>query len=276
MTPVAHADAWFHPGTTHLVCEDYATVSPPGASAVAAIVCDGCSGSADTDVGARVLAWAALAALAEGRLVDPGTAALQASVAARTLALPDDALDATLLAALVTPQGVRVVAAGDGVIGARHRDGRCELWQLEHPDGAPPYPSYVLDPDRRRDYLVTFGDTLVVRHRAPDGTWSTSTAEGGQLCLTLDPTEVDLVLLGSDGLAAFCGPDLSADDEGPGTTAIAVETIVGELLGVTHTAGRFAARRGRRLLHRTCPRNGWRPLDDVGIAAIALPDQSSP
>lgn len=276
MTPVAHADAWFHPGTTHLVCEDYATVSPPGASAVAAIVCDGCSGSADTDVGARVLAWAALAALADGRLVDPGTAAFQASVAARTLALPDDALDATLLAALVTPQGVRVVAAGDGVIGARHRDGRYELWQLEHPDGAPPYPSYVLDPDRRRDYLVTFGDTLVVRHRALDGTWSTSTAEGGQLCLTLDPVQIDLVLLGSDGLSAFCGPDVSADDEGLGTTAVAVETIVGELLGVTHTAGRFAARRGRRLLHRTCPRNGWRPLDDVGIAAIALPDESTP
>lgn len=268
MTPLPHADAWFHPGTTHLVCEDYAAVSPAGSSAVAAIVCDGCSGSADTDVGARVLAWAALAALADGRLVDPGTAAFQASVAARTLALPDDALDATLLAALVTPQGVRVVAAGDGVIGARHRDGRYELWQLEHPEGAPPYPSYVLDPDRRRDYLLTFGDTLVVRHRAPDGTWSTSTADGGQLGLTFDPAQVDLVLLGSDGLSAFCGPDVSAD-------AIAVETIVGELLGVTHTAGRFAARRGRRLINRTCERNGWRPLDDVGIAAIALPDVSA-
>ena len=269
----AHADAWFHPGTTHLVCEDYAAVSPAGSDSVAAIVCDGCSGSADTDVGARVLAWAALAALADGRLVDPGTAAWQASVAARTLALPDDALDATLLAALVTDDGVRVVAAGDGVIAARHRDGRFEVWQLEHPDGAPPYPSYVLDPDRRRDYLVTFGDTLVVRHRARDGAWSTSTAAGGQLCLTLDPAQVDLVMLGSDGLSAFTGPEASADEgDALGSTAVAVEAIVQELLAVTHTAGRFAARRGRRLLNRTCPRNGWRPLDDVGIAAIALAD----
>ena len=134
----------------------------------------------------------------------------------------------------------------------------------------------MLDPERRRDYLVTFGDTLVVRHRAPDGTWSTSTAEGGQLGLTLDPAQVDLVLLGSDGLSAFCGPETSADHEELGCTAIAVETIVGELLGVTHTVGRFAARRGRRLIHRTCERNGWRPLDDVGIAAIALPDEGTP
>jgi len=266
----AHADAWFHPGTTHLVCEDYAAVSPAGSPWTAAIVCDGCSGSADTDVGARVLARAALAALVDGRFVDPSTAAWQASVAARTLALPDDALDATLLAALVTPQGVRVVAAGDGVIAARHRDGRFELWQLEHPDGAPPYPSYVLDADRHRDYLSTFGDTLIARHRRVDGEWSTSTAPGGQLTLTLDPTEVDLVLLGSDGLSAFAGPEPVRSESGPMSTSIAVETIVGELLAVRHTAGRFAARRGRRLVRRTCPRRGWRPLDDVGIAAIAL------
>ena len=54
-----NADAFFSIGKTHMVCEDYARAGTQQNGLPYALVCDGCSSSPDTDIGARLLGMAA-------------------------------------------------------------------------------------------------------------------------------------------------------------------------------------------------------------------------
>lgn len=256
----AHADAWYTTGSAHVVGQDYALATVGGEAGTSAVVCDGCSGSADTDIGARLIARATLPALARPGPVDPAAVVWRASVAAAALGLPTTALDATLLTARLHATSVEILVSGDGVVAGRHRNGGVHVWVVEHPQGAPRYASYALDEGRARQHAEVFGADGHVCHHAPDGSQQRRVVHDGVHRLSLDRDEYELVLLGSDGLTAFVDA----------STPVPVGNIVDALLAIPKTRGRFVARRGRRFIHKTCPARGWRPLDDVGIAAIAL------
>jgi len=271
------ADAWYTTGASHVICEDYAVATTVTPDCTVAVVCDGCSSSADTDIGARLVARAAVAHMARALpgtgvhaagFVDAAAVLRRAAAAARPLGLPTEALDTTLLAMRVVPNAVDIAVFGDGVVAARRRDGRVEIWVVEHPKGAPPYPSYALEPQRHARYLARFGADFTVRHRGPDNVWTTQTRTTPPRW-TLDPSAFDLVLLGSDGLTAFVG-DAPADETSMEVLApVRVDAVVGALMAVPHLQGRFVARRGRRFM-KTAARRGWRGLDDIGLAAIAI------
>ena len=276
MTARFHADAWYTTGDGHIVGQDYAIAHDgPGPQAIA-IVSDGCSSSPDTDVGARLLARAALATGSERHSPCGSAAIWRAAAASEPLGLPAHALDATLLVAHAHDETIEISVRGDGVLAARRRDGTVEIWVVTHPQGAPYYPSYALDPARHREYLKVYGDCVKIEHRARDGRWHTESSRGEGRRFTLERAAYDLVLLASDGVLSFVGPPCSEDthhherQRDTDAAPVAVGCIIAGLLGVPRLHGRFLARRARRFVGKTCTARGWRPLDDVGIAAIAI------
>lgn len=253
-----HTDAWFAIGDTHVVCEDFALAGRSPAGQGFAIVCDGCSSSPQTDVGARLLATAARTRLMRDELPE-GEVIERAAQASALLQLPPRALDATLLVALTDEYRCRVRVFGDGVIAAWRRDGTLQVHRFEHPEGAPPYLSYRLDPDRQAQWARVCSPVLV-EHRLGLEPCTIEHAQPPLLCFARE--QFTGVLLGSDGLDAFVHVDEGIAHPVPS------DEVLGRLARVAHPRGRFLARRGRRFLRRECPRAGWHPTDDVSVAAI--------
>ncbi|MFY0539924.1 protein phosphatase 2C domain-containing protein [Nannocystis pusilla] len=144
----AHADAFFTTGLTHDICEDYSRAGFRGDGTPYVVVCDGCSSSAHTDVGARLLA-AAVAGQATSEF-EVLHVLLEAAGAAAQVRVPAECLDTTLLLGFwdeahqadgSTSRCVRVVMWGDGAVAARKRNGEMALHTVEHPDGAPRTPA---------------------------------------------------------------------------------------------------------------------------------------
>lgn len=248
-----NTDAFFAIGATHVVCQDYATA---GEGFV--VLSDGCSSSAHTDFGARLLCRTAVLHGLDG-------AVAAAAPLLECLGLPTEALDATLLFARAEEGGVRVFVAGDGVVVARRRDGgEHYVFVSSFPSGAPFYLSYKLSPSRTARYLTEFGGEQVVgnsalriaeRHTAPPIVEVWLAAE-----------EYDLVLLMSDGALSFRRPAV-----GGGSTAVPLDEVIAGMLALKGMAGQFMTRRAKRFLRDTTAL-GWYHDDDFSVAALHIGD----
>src|SRR5690606_17939856 len=116
------------------------------------IVSDGCSSSKDTDIGARILARAALECIyksTHGIKVFSEAIMAKAETQCLSLGLEREALDATLLVAVQWEKNVDVFMMGDGLISLEIGD-HTELIRAEYPMNMPYYPSYLID-DRNRN-----------------------------------------------------------------------------------------------------------------------------
>jgi hypothetical protein len=253
------ADAWFSRGHSHRVCEDYALARAREADA-RAVLCDGCSGSPDTDVGARLLARAALAEHLH-----------QLPTQAQALGLPVESLDATLAVIDADQAQIRVSLHGDGVLAVRRVDGAIALWVVDYPANAPAYPAHQIEPARLEQWRAAFGDARVVHHTAFDGATDAVDRPGAEaLQWTFDwvADDLDLVAVFSDGALAFDAPEPAETSRS--RRPVPAAEVVRALMQVPHPqTPRFAERRTRRFLSRTCAHRGWRPIDDLAVAMIA-------
>lgn len=255
-------DAHFERGRTHAVCQDYA-LAGRGARGAWALVCDGCSSSPDTDVGARLLAHAAAAILRDGRL--PGSLACVriANAAATQLGLDAACIDATVVAALELEDRIVVVIRGDGYVAARRRDGTVRIAARRCRDECPDYPSVVGDPQRRACWLALDEPRAwILRNDRLD---AMSPTRGHAWVGWFDKRTHDRLLVATDGLATLRAPgDLGTID------ATRVATRV---LDVPSTTGCFVRRRLARLGRADGPFAGALPDDDIAVAALAWDDR---
>jgi len=244
-----HVDAHFARGRTHAVCQDYTAVGPG-----VAVVCDGCSGAPHSDVGARLLAHAALTADPEAWA--DGSWLAQPDAARRGLGLPQACLDATCIVARAHADAITVTMLGDGVVAARAHDGTLVVIEVSFPECAPPYPTYALDPVRLAAYADAGLGTPVIQASAgaPE-----PTRAHGALCWCFPAAQWACVLIGSDGLSAFRHEDQSA----PPTSA-----VVDTLFRYPSPHGAFVTRRLRKYLSKQAPAAGLTPEDDVAVAAL--------
>lgn len=222
-------------GTTHTVCQDYAR-----ASEHLALLSDGCSGSPDTDIGARLLVTAALQeSVIDDELPRRVAGRARQWALAQGLEVPERSpgcLDATLLLAWRRGDHLHALVSGDGAVALRHRSGRIVLHQVDH-GTAPPYPIYHHQPERRACLATPLAPTM----------------------FSVPVDEVDLLAVLSDGVFTFTGPS------GP----VPAEEIAAELLAVRAPIGDFFSRRLRRFSRKTCRARGWSHADDLAIAGVA-------
>jgi hypothetical protein len=262
-----NSDVYFAMGQTHRVCQDYATVCADGHVALA----DGCSTSKHTDIGARLLCR-----LASTR--GPGEAVREAHAHLSAFRLPTSCLDATILTAGPTKDGLDIEAfmTGDGIIVGRKRGGGYTLFLSEFPSGAPRYASYDLDPARRTQYLVEFGGVHRVT-RIDDGITvavdehEIEDADVSPFTTSFAVLDYDVVLLLSDGAMSFHRPGATSDLR----EHVPCTEIVKEMLNIKSFVGDFIVRRCR-FFFKEAAKRGWVHDDDFSVAAIYIGDVQPP
>lgn len=216
-----HTDSFFQQGVTHDVCEDYASHGP-----YHAVVSDGCSNGGGprlhTDWGARILCKSVEAVYPMLRLDgDPGFNQSvffgQVGEKAREffdIGWPDlspGCLTATLALAYQCGDVVRTLLMGDGVVGARRRDGTWLVKVHEAASGACFYLKYLMYREPAK-YFEQFG--AAYRTTTYDGPLRDEAATRTMVEFELDRTrpwfadtfpadEFDFVFVGSDGLTSF-------------------------------------------------------------------------
>jgi len=282
------ADHAFTIGHSHKVCEDYARsgVTPPysGCSTAYAFVSDGCSGSKDTDVGARILVSGVEQSLFAGRRVkatDDICAIIYSCVPVqRLLGLDEACLDATLLGVYVDTR-INVFGMGDGVIAFKMHSGDLVAFDILSPSGFPLYPSYFLnrsrligvqeemrqDPERgwRVDYIREKGDTIEREERC---FWSRgldlfvqSYSRGDEDPSCVDDDDfIETVAVFSDGVGSFVDENRQS---------VSQLDVVRELMAFKGYKGEFVKRRLQGFL-RACAKRGWKHDDDLSMGAVYL------
>lgn len=289
-----HSDSFFCIGSSHNVCQDYALAGVSSRGQTYAVVSDGCSGSPHTDFGSRLLTKAVHHALDtsttkvfqdEGVVLslDFMMVALLADQMASSCHMDHDCLDATLLCAVEAERGgrpgVQVVAAGDGVIVARHRNQTFfDTHNIEFPSGYPAYANYQTDYPRMIRYMQATAGGLGNISISKGDDKSTQTLEypfyheeGNcfrPYSVFFDQEKYDLVLLLSDGALSFQAEEVSLTSKK--MTAVKLEAVLQGLTDFKNMKGEFVVRRAKRFLGKTCAENRWTHFDDLSIAAIAM------
>lgn len=287
------ADHHFSIGQEHVIsgkpCQDHA-LSVADGSMACAVISDGCSTGGETDMGARVLTFASVAAIKAYHsrhketpfLTSSGEQGVVTEVDAQqrivlgtvreALGLARNDMLATCGYAFVTGEGGVMHLAGDGVVATRLRDGTIEMSKFDW-GKIPFYPQY----------LEEFGGIGYVReHGGPkavaltEETWVYAPKSGtpfshvGNIARTVEDgmrgitklltkevitDQLDTVAVFTDGVLRVDGVDW--------------KNVVAMLMEFKTTEGVFVKRRLKRALKdfRTW---GKGPMDDIAYAAIRI------
>jgi hypothetical protein len=278
-----YADHYFHIGQVHLSggkpCQDYA-LSKVSDETACIVVSDGCSMAGNTDMGARVLAYATMSAISDKKVkIVPSELniyqQLQIGIASSVLGMERNDLLATCLCASITQSGGFVHVRGDGVIAWRTRHGSIYMMRFDWPGNMPFYPAYS------QDNFVSFVDAHGGDLDAPTlmtQLWSwmpdvgfeqvdnnvitleqgitgvTQIFSGEQVC-----NELAFVAAFTDGVTQVDGMDW--------------KDAVVQLFAFKNVAGEFAKRRMIRMI-KDSKLVGHGPLDDIAYAVVRVADES--
>lgn len=250
-----------------------------------ALVSDGCSGSANSDFGSRLLCRAAHPYLCLGgnAQLQFQKVAVQANQMRIALGLSNVALDATLLCAVEVDGGVQVSAAGDGLIVGRKKNGEFSTHLIDFHHGYPAYPSYTLDEIRLNLFLEATGtgssgvrgvyqdDRAAIQHdffQTQVTEINEPTASEG---IRFNPYQAffpsdtyDMVAIFSDGITSFQSKETGS------YIPVPIPLLLEELLDFKSVAGEFVVRRAKKFLQRTCTENRWSHSDDFSMAVVVL------
>jgi len=280
-----HADHYFTIGTDHISagtpCEDYALSGTLRSGAVFGVVADGCSGAnANTDVGARAIAWAFQRALREreaepGQWFDPGFSELLLDIFNHHQ-YTGCGLDyqATVVGVVGTPEAASVYVHGDGAVIVRYADGALRLIQLAWWENAPFYINYKLHPQALDDFMLRFADGVIEPFLQTTTAFRQSAGE-----LIIDSPQVKRFSMSEQ----FEGHVLQFRPAEEGIVSIAVLTdgiekigtlapvaVATELMAFKNFEGSFVKRRVMKAL-KELAKVGAVPRDDLAVATILFP-----
>lgn len=280
-------DSFFQQGATHEICEDYAL---NGSDYV--IVSDGCSNGGgphiNTDWGARILTKAAEQHIK--CLLDPmvfmncviGTAVAQCSIFPN---LSPECLTATLLVAHRMCDTFCTFMIGDGVMGARLRNGGWDIHVYNAVKGgttnaaAPFYLKYNILEEEIVKYCEMFGG-MYSHYFFRGGIKDQIATETRQEIVRLDPKKpyffnrfpvekYDLVFIGSDGIGSFYNT-INTGTSKHNCPRSELDAL-GVLLDFTIRPNFLRIQRQwawKRSVEGTFLKRNWHNADDVSLAAI--------
>jgi len=270
-------DSAFSIGAMHQICEDYAITGMYPLPYL--IICDGCSGSPQTDVGARILAHAAANTLgvlyASPEVNDQvvgyeefGLETIQrAARATQRLHLHLHCLDATLIVCFVVKDTVIIYMYGDGVVVIKQRELNALLsFETQYDNNRPFYLSYRLNEGRYNEYYSTIvGEENGIKNKQEisnvigeplDANVRVAFNEPWQTSMPIE--EVEFIAIGSDGITQMtnkAGIFQYTPDE------------IQQLCAFKVTKGQFVKRRLKRFLE-TRKRQEITNRDDISLAVL--------
>lgn len=269
-------------GHSHKVCEDYALngsiknggkckfLNSEKLDLQYAIVCDGCSSSDNTDVGARLISIACKHTINypgwKNRFDEDEVGIpiiTEANITRQMLHLNYQSLDATLLVARIHDNFLQVVGFGDGVIIYGYNDGSIIASSLDYDNEMPYYLSYKLNKERDKEYqkINSKGVKNTIYTLTSDNIKVKSIYTGYRYfynCIQL--TNLKFVLVCSDGVRSFHRSDVGCVD---------LEYVIKELTSFKLVNGPFIQRRVKKMI-KTFAKNGFKAYDDISIAGIYI------
>lgn len=288
-------DHFFTIGSAHQTegtpCEDYALSGRLETGTVFGVVADGCSGAkANTDVGARAIAWAFKRALEQradspGEWFGPGFYELlkETFVSFQFAGAPLDYL-ATLVGIAATPEQASILVHGDGAVVLRYADDRIRVIEFNWWDNTPFYLNYQVHPEWLDKFLRPYQNGVIEPFSLRDTLWS-RTEEGFKVdettqtrfaiddvlsghVLNFRPAEQGIVAIAvlTDGLEQFSLP-ATAQTPASMQDMVPVVEVAGQALAYKNHEGAFVKRRMLRAL-KEYRKSGVVPRDDVGIATV--------
>lgn len=162
-------DHYFTIGKPHLAqgrpCEDYAWSTTLPGGLLLGVVADGCSGAwANTDVGARALAFAFEKAVAARQTLpnawfdETFYADIRALFAAHRISTGYLDYYATVMGLVASHDHAAVYLFGDGVLTLRFADGRYQVMEFDWQRNTPFYLAYTLDPGAQAHFIQELGN----------------------------------------------------------------------------------------------------------------------
>ena len=271
-----NADCVFRIGKTHPVCQDYAVAAAQEKSACV-VLADGCSSSADTDIGARLLASAQRLLPAPENPDDwqtfPNLAVRAAARCARRLGLPLTCLDATLMTIQAKDGAFVVFCSGDGVVALGRRDGSVEVSVIAYAANYPQYAAYALDSGRRRQWAAQTGNAKTIQRWTLAGANITETdtkqSQASVEVFTGTAAEYRFAAVLSDGVQSFAR--MEQTETSRTTFAVPASEVLAGLLAFKSGQGQFVQRR-MQAFEKECAKRGWQHADDLSMAAVWLPE----
>jgi len=245
----------------HKSCKDYALSGSDPMPYL--IVCDGCSSSPQTDIGAMLVAVSARNHIREMLSPDSippdyhtfgNNVIRRAATAASLLEIPQYGLDATLLVAFCTGGHVFIYVYGDGFVIAKGRKG-VDIREIRFESNARYYLSYLLNEDRRNAYQQELDKPKIIAQS--DGQ-RFSLAYHAPVVSEFRVDELSMLMLGSDGLGSF------TDMQGH---PIAAHEVIEEFTAFKNFKGEFVKRRAKRAITDFEKRLVIN-TDDVSVAAM--------
>ena len=278
-----NTDRAFYIGTTHEVCQDYALA---GKNSVA--VSDGCSGSPNSDIGSRVLSITAMNKMTELDSLqnfDEKECILLARPAIKILNMPNECLDATLLAAISYDYGLQAMCCGDGVIAVRLKDGKTIIIDCAYIDNYPFYMNYLYDKtgryrnwtddhNKRQVTQITLNSESEWVSKVPmesdierigNDIGLIKLSDNRTLVEITSIDEVEYIAVMSDGVHSFY--ETVTTDTSKCNQSIPYLTVLKSLLSFKNFNKAFVQRRVNKF-RKDCIKKNWANSDDLSLAVI--------
>lgn len=280
-----NTDSYYEIGAGHVYCQDYADSGTFVNEAKDnlyhfAIVCDGCSGSKDSDIGARWLAKnfpviAKVAVDMKGTIQDNiRTLLLQAMTKGiAEMNVKNQAFDATLVALLYDQKldTLHTFVWGDGKVFYKFKDRENgTLTDIGYVKNAPYYLSYLLNPNPEGLYSSMFGTMFA------DVTFNVVTPDALILtperglnfqksyyeCLKDASKILSFASVFTDGVDTYHVKD-------DVNKIMPRHNIFNQLTQYKNLHGKFVERRMQNV-KKFCQKEGWQHFDDVSVSTITF------
>jgi hypothetical protein len=277
-----NVDSSYTKGKAHHVCQDYARAGTVDGFPYA-VVSDGCSGSPDSDVGARILTLCAENYIkADKDPLSPKNLlpiAFSAQAAMAAFKLSEMALDATLLIAKAREGVIDILVRGDGFVIQKRKDGSFAVAQMVFESGYPDYLNYELNPLRAKSIKdKTPGIVRFCEFEKDFKPRSVANPTIMQLAVASAPfcyhaqvqtKDTEWLALSTDGLASFAQDKDSETSKD--TTPVPYEQVIEKLLAFKGFQGCFVQRRLQKFM-KDCSTFKWANMDDVSLGVVSCGD----
>lgn len=264
-------DFFLEQGSTHHICQDYAVA---GKDWIA--VADGCSMSAHSDWGARLLCKAAEKVLQHSSIMDEDFSTLvrgEAMAYAMQLGLEWTDMLATLLVAKRSGPDIQIGVMGDGYLVGCRKDGVRWLTGFNYSTNAPYYLAYGSDAEALDRYNVMFGRG-VLHHTVTNLDNGEVMARNTVDCrmhimAEYEAVDLDFIGLTTDGLNSFT--KLIRNDTSVEKVELSAAEVVLPLLSTQLYTNAFLQRRCRKAMDKF-NKEGVYHYDDFAMAGLWLGD----
>jgi len=260
-------DDYYVIGDGHTYVEDYTWSGMILGKFPCVILSDGCSSSDDTDIGARIMVRAMKETLEESLRVPFNYDSIMMEFRSyyksmgRALFLPDSALDATILVAVIIDGVVHTIQYGDGYIVHKHPS-KTIMDYYQYPFNAPFYHHYTSNYAYEQTYLLNFGCTPMIASGGDETVVNHVKNAGSHHCVYyINEYEVGThtISLMSDGVDTFF----------QGNDRIELDTVLDDIINFKNTNGEFVKRKLKMYLHKNA-KNNIQHYDDISLATIAF------